>query len=499
MGGAATEVSSTTSRIALESAWFQPATVRATSRRLGLKTEASMRFERGGDWAAPVVALRRAMALFQQLGAGHISGGITDVHPRPQEARRVTLRRARAGQLLGTAVADGDVARILTRLGFGLTATPEGWTVEVPSFRVDIVREADLIEEIGRHWGFERIPPTFPALRTVPRRPSAGVERTRRLRRVLCGAGLQEAVTFTFIEEAAATPFLPAGAGPVPIANPLSEKFAVLRPALVPGLLDALVYSRRREHDDVRLFEVGTAFTSIGEERRVGWVMTGARADHWSTARVPMDFFDAAGIAELIGDVLGVPLRVEAADDLPWFVRGRAARIVADAPGRARPAEAAGEGGRIVGSVGELRADLATGRGLAHGAVVVAGEIAIDAVAALAATGPAAIAPIPRHPSIVRDLAILVSDRLPAADVRATIRRHAPATLVAVREFDRYQGSHVPAGQVSLAIRLTFRDADRTLTDAEVQQAVDAIVAALAREHGATRRGGERQPGDRTQ
>jgi phenylalanyl-tRNA synthetase beta chain len=503
MGGAATEVSSTTTKIALESAWFQPATVRATSRRLSLKTEASIRFERGADWAAPVVALRRARALLTQLGAGQIAGGITDVHPRPHDARRVTLRRERVSHLLGTVVPDRDIARILGRLGFGLTAAPDGWTVDVPTFRVDVTREADLVEEIGRHWGFDRIPPTFPALRTVPRRATAGVDRDRRLRRVLCGAGLQEAVTFTFIEEPAAAPFLPAGAGPVPIANPLSEKFAVLRPALVPGLLDALVYSRRREHEDVRFFEVGTAFTSRGEERRVGWVLTGARGDHWSMPRVPVDFFDAAGIAELVGDALGVPLRVEAADDLPWFVRGRAARIVAGAATEGSRAEAVGsaggEGGGIVGSVGELRADLASARGLAHGAVVVAGEIAIDAVAALAATGPATIAPIPRHPSIVRDLAIVVSERLPAADVRATIRRHAPATLAAVREFDRYQGSHVPAGHVSLAIRLTFRDAGRTLTDAEVQQAVDAIVAALAREHGATLRGGEQRPGDRTQ
>ena len=488
MGGAATEVSATTTRIALESAWFQPATVRATSRRLSLKTEASIRFERGCDWAAPVVAIRRARTLLQQMGAGQLTGGITDVHPRQPDARKVTVRKARVAHLLGTVVPDGDIARILTHLGFELTPAPDGWTVEVPSFRVDVAREADLIEEIGRHWGFDKIPPTFPALRTVPRRPSASVDRDRRLRRVLSSAGLQEAVTFTFIEDAAAAPFLPAGAGPVPIANPLSEKFAVLRPALVPGLLDALVYSRRREHDDVRLFEVGTAFTSHGEERRVGWVLTGARGDHWSTARTPVDFFDAAGIAELVGDALGTPVKIEAADDLPWFIRGRAARIVV---------AASGEGG-TVGSVGELRADVAAARGLAHGAVVVAGEIAVDALAAFAATGRTTVSPVPRHPSIVRDLAIVVSERLPAADVRATIRRHAPATLAAVREFDRYQGSHVPAGHVSLAIHLTFRDADRTLTDAEVQQAVDAIVAALGREHGATLRG-ERQPGDRTQ
>jgi phenylalanyl-tRNA synthetase beta chain len=482
MGGAATEVSSQTTRIALESAWFQPTTVRATSKKLGLKTEASARFERGADPSAPVSAIRRAQVLLQETGAGTIVGGVTDVHPRAVEARRVSLRRDRLHAVLGAPVPDAEVMRILTRLGFRLTPAADGWDLDVPSFRVDVSREADAIEEIGRHWGFDRIPPTFPVLRTVPPAPAGSVSRGRKLRRLLAGTGLQEAVTFSFIERAAAAPFLTAGDEPVAIANPLSEKFAVLRPSLLPGLLDATAYSRRREHETVRLFEVGAAFARRGEERRISWMLTGPRTDHWSGGQSPLDFYDASGTAQLIAEAIGESIVTEPIHDLSWAVPGRAARLLA------------GEGDRqTVGYVGEVRHDVVAARGIAQGAVVVGGEIALDRLAALAGNRPATIASPPRHPSIVRDLAIVVSDRLPAAEVRATIRRHAPATLAAIREFDRYQGAGVPDGHVSLAVRLTFRDAARTLTDAEVQEAIAGIVEALSREHGASLRGGERQ------
>ena len=484
MGGSATEVSATTSRIALESAWFLPATVRATSRRLGLKTEASARFERGADWAAPVVAIRRARALFEQIGAGQMVGGITDVHPRPLEPRRVTLRRQRIARLLGLAVPDADVERILTALGFRLTTTSDGWEALVPSFRVDVAREADLIEEVGRHTGFDRVPATFPALRTLPRKTSPWVDRERRLRRVLCAAGLQEAQTFTFIEQSAAAPFVTAEGDVVPIANPLSEKFAVLRPSLLPGLLDAVAYNRRREATDVRLFETGAVFRTAGEERRAAWVATGAQQDHWSASPAEVDVYDALGIAETVGDALGVTVRARPSDGAATaFVRGRHAQLVAGSD----------EAPVVVGAVGEVRAELAAARGVPHGTTVVAGEVVLDRLAALEPSRGLTVAPLPRHPSIVRDLAIIVSDRLPAAEVRGTIRSHAPATLVSIREFDRYQGAGLPPGHVSLAVRLVFRDPDRTLTDGEVQQAVDAIVAALERAHGAALRGGERQ------
>jgi phenylalanyl-tRNA synthetase beta chain len=478
MGGGTSEVSASTTRVAIESAWFVPGSVRATSRRLGLKTEASARFERGADINAPVYALCRALQLLQDIGAGSVTGGLVDAFPVRPPTRRVTLRLSRIGHLLGHAIPDPDVRRILTALGFRLEQARDGYIVDVPSFRVDVAREADLIEEVGRHWGFDRIPATLPALREAPPSPAREAEVQRTLRDLALSAGVQEAVTFTFIERVMAEPFVPAGGHLVNIANPLSEKFAVLRPSILPGLIESVVYNRRRESEVVRLFEIGSVFEPNGETTRIGWVLTGPRTDHWSGSGGAVDFFDAKGLAELLAQSAGIfadELTAAADEDVPWFVRGTAARLTA--------------GAETIGTIGQIRPEIIAARGL-DGAVVVGGEIDVPAlVRCLAARANAVLRPIPRFPSIVRDISIFVSERLPAADVRGTIRNHAPHTLVAIGEFDRYQGKGVPDGHVSLSIRLTFRDADRTLTDGDVQPAVDAIVQALSRLHGAVLRG----------
>jgi phenylalanyl-tRNA synthetase beta chain len=247
----------------------------------------------------------------------------------------------------------------------------------------------------------------------------------------------------------------------------------------LPGLLDALVYNRRRETEDVRLFETGAIFRPDAESTRAGWVMTGSRGSHWSDPQDAVDFFDAKGIADRIGEAFGLQINATASLVTPWFVPGRAASLSVRAGGE----------DRIVGSVGQIAPAIAEARGLAQGATVVGGEIDHELLASLAPAAAQTIDSLPRFPSIVRDLSILVSDRLPAADVRGTIRSNAPQTLVSVREFDRYQGKGVPEGMISLSIRLTFRDASRTLTDAEVQDGVNTIVASLTTAHGAILRG----------
>jgi phenylalanyl-tRNA synthetase beta chain len=468
MGGTSSEVSVTTTRVAFESAWFLPATVRATGRRLGLKTEASARFERGTDINAPVMALRRALALLTELGAGTLVGGISDVHPRATEARVLALRRARLTAVLGSAVPDADVERVLSRLQFAIEPSDDGWRVTVPTFRVDVSREIDMIEEVSRHWGLDRIPATFPALASVPRPSAPGVARGRLVRRALCGAGVQEAVTFTFIDAAAAAPYL--NGDDVTITNPLSEKFSVLRPSIVASLYESLVYNRNRQAADVRLFETGAIFSATrGERQAVGWVLTGDRGSHWSGNAGAIAFTDTKGLAELVAEALGTAITVSPADDLPWLVRGERAEVLV--------------GSRRAGWIGRLAHTSAVE------SPVYAGELELDALSHAASGSVRSIRALPRFPSAVRDLSLLIDERLPAADVRGTIRSSAPSTLVAVREFDRYQGKGVPDGQVSLSIRLTFRHPDRTLTDAEVQQAVDATVDALARVHNAVLRG----------
>jgi len=481
MGGGATEIGATTTTIVLESAYFEPTQVRRTRRRLHLSTEASYRFERGIDPSMPVRALQRAIELITQIGAGTARPGTVVVGEASPALRTVRLRWARIARVLGMEVPVEEVAQILTSLGFHLR--PVGgdggaWDVAVPGWRGDVTREEDLIEEVARCAGYDRLPVTFPALAAPPAKTAPRLVRDARVRDLLVGAGFAEAVTFTFIEQAAATPFDDA---PIAIANPLSELFAVLRPSVLPGVIDSLSHNRRREQRDIRLFELGTRFTTAhGESRSVALAWTGAAAaEHWSGSGRPVDVYDMLGVLQRIADTVRVPLETEAADH-PALMPGRAARLkVVDASGT-----------RVdVGWVGQLAPALAERRGLPGADAVIVAEIDLDlAVPAYDPDHQAVMQPLPRHPSVVRDLSIVVAADLPAARVRGTIHAAAPSTLVAVREFDRYQGPSLPAGTVSLSLRLTFRAAERTLTDAEVQAATDAILAALAAAHGAVLR-----------
>lgn len=475
MGGAGSEVGASTTRIVLESACFQPATVRRTSKRLNLKTEASSRFERGADVEAPPAGIARAAALFAQLGAGRPVGGLIDRYPAPREPRQLHLRASRITRILGQEVPTDDVPRYLEALGFGVTTASLGWSVTVPTYRVDVTREVDLIEEVGRHHGFDRLPVTFPVLAAPQPAPNARLERERRIRSVMTAAGLSESMTFAFIERHAALPFCAPGTEPAAIANPLSEKFAVLRPSLLPGLVDSCSHNRRRGRKDVRLFETGSRFTADGERRAaaLAWSGTGSQT-HWSAEARTVDFFDVKGVVELLCSTLGVAAPEFSPSDAAWLVRGRAATVSIR---------------RVtLGVMGQLAPAVAEARGFPAAEELYVAELDVDALEATASPDELRAASIPKYPSIVRDLSILVGESLPAAAVRGTIRSSAPSTLETIREFDRYQGKGVPDGRVSLSLRLTFRSSDRTLTDDEVEAAMTAIVAAVQKIHGAERR-----------
>jgi phenylalanyl-tRNA synthetase beta chain len=494
-GGALSEITAATTTIVFEAAHFNPLSVRRTSRKMGLKTDASMRFERGTDPALPLVAMHRALELLQQIGAGTPRGPIVDCHPVTVEPRVLVLREAKLRGLLGAGIDGAEVLRILTRLGFTVSdlsradsrgvpaavSAGAGWAVTVPTRRVDVQREVDLIEEIARHVGLDRIPSTYPKPSAGPRPSDPRIAQARRLRSVMTGIGFSEGMTFGFVGEAEAMPFAADG-DLVPIANPLSENFAVLRPSALPGLVAAVAHNRRREQRDVRLFEVGNRFSrSMGERRSLACVWTGAAGgDHWSGGRRDVDFFDIKAVAERVALALGLDVRTEAHAE-PWLAPGRAAALLA---GTAR-----------IATFGQLRPAIAERHGLPPADDVYVAEIDLEAADALSAGHPGGtggprlrVTPLPRFPSVTRDIAILVADTLPAATLRDTVRAAAPATLASVREFDRYQGKGIPDGQISLALRLTFRSPERTLTDAEVQSAMDAVLAALKTQHAAVQR-----------
>ena len=527
MGGGDSEISVMTRWMVLESAYFQPASVRRTSKRLALKTEASARFERGADVNAAPGALARVSRLLDQLGAARPVGATIDRYPSPRRPLVLTLRANRIAHVLGMRVDDDDVPRVLAPLGFevkanpspnasnpnahsnpnasnpnansnpnasNLNANPEPrtsgtaapsnrrasepggtrWDIGVPTFRVDVQREIDLIEEVARHDGYASLPATFPELAEAQAAPDARTLLDRRLRHVLTACGMSEAMTFAFIERASAEPFITVGE-PFELANPLSEKYAVLRPSLLPGLIDSAAHNRRRERKDIRLFETGTRFTAAGEGRAVAGVWTGSGTPaHWGEKARTVDFFDVKGVVEAVLAALGVVCTFEPVSR-PYFVDGRAATF------------STASGGAL-GEVGQLDPELAIARGLVANEPAYAFEMDVDAAAAARPTGDLRAQSLPRFPAIVRDLSILIDNGLPAATVRGTIRAAAPETLAGVTEFDRYRGAGVPEGRVSLSLRLTFRSPDRTLTDAEADAAMAAIMEALASTHGAVRR-----------
>jgi phenylalanyl-tRNA synthetase beta chain len=481
MGGRDSEVSPSTTTIAIESAWFEPTSIRKTSKRLGLSTEASYRFERGADFAAAAEALARTCRLIEEIGAGTVRRGWIDACAVVPEPRVVCLAYARVGAVLGADVHVADIRRILSGLGFMLAGqAPDHALVSVPSWRVDVSRDVDLIEEVARHYGYDRLPATFPALAQVPPPPDEHLEQDRALRRLATAAGFSECVTFSFISEKAAREFAAADQL-VAITNPLSELFAVLRPSLLPGLVDAVAHNRRHGQRDVRLFELGTRFRrGTGESRTLSLAWSGAAApEHWSGRPRPADLFDLIGVVEVFGRAMGLSVEMRAAERA-WLTPGRTAEV---------HAVDAGGDTRLFGVVGHVQTSLTAARDIpTHDDVLVA-ELDLDAVVTLVTMlGVARTHPLPRFPSIVRDLSILVDESLLAAQVRGTIQAVAPPTLVRVAEFDRYHGKGIADGKVSLSYRLTFQAPDRTLTDAEADAAMTTIIDALVKAHGAVRR-----------
>ena len=482
MGGAASEVGADTRTIVLEAAWFDPIPVRRTSRRLGLATDASYRFERGADVAAPAAAIRRAHQLLADIGAGAPRGALVDRFPAPPRPIEIRLRHARIARVLGQTVDEGFVAPALTRLGFEPrpAAADEGpaWRVRVPTFRVDVKREEDLIEEIARHHGYDEIPTTFPALTRPAPAPGPWRARDRLVRRLLTGAGYSEAVTYGFVEEAAARAVHDDPKDVVALRNPLSERGAVLRPSLLAGLVDSVVHNRRRERHDVRLFEIGSRFRrGDGETPALGIAIAGAAAAaHWSAPARPADLFDLTGVIARLCAGFGMDAAFEpmAAGHL---VPGRSAHVHLRT----------GADRVVLGEAGQLDPALAASRGMTGSDPVYVAELDLRRLD-LGVLDRLRAAPVPRYPSVTRDISVEVDDSLPAAQLRDTIRAAAGPALVDVVEVDRYTGSGVAAGAVSLSVRLTFRAPDRTLTDTEVQRSTDAVLHALAEAHGAKQR-----------
>ena len=466
MGGHDSRVTDATRNVFLESAHFAPAAIMGRARKLGLHTDASHRFERGVDPELPRRALERASELLLAIAGGQAGPALVAENPADLPAPvPVALRRARLKRVLGVTVADAEVARIFTALGMRVDPTAEGWQVTAPSSRFDIEREEDLIEEVARIFGYDRIPTATPAgALSLAIEPEARINELA-LREQLAARGYYEAVNLSFL---AADLLASWGLTErlVPLANPLSADLAVMRPSLLPGLIEALRHNRARQQERVRLFELARVFAEGNpplETPSLAIVACGnARAEQWGEPSRALDFHDLKGDLDALIAWGGEPQRWSVhADSLPgWLHPGRGARVARD--------------GSTVGYLGALHPQLARALGLGPDVHVL--ELALEPL--LSRRLPRART-VPRFPAVRRDIAMDLPEAVSWSQIEQVVRGTLGERLKELRLFDRYSGKGVEAGRKSLAMGLILQDASRTLTDDDADRCVREAIAAL--------------------
>ena len=480
MGSRDSEVSSGTATIFLEGAHFDPQRVGRTARRLGMVSEASTRFARGVDPEITGWAIDRAAGMIAQFAGGSVAPGVVgvgaNVEPATPDNARLTLRGERVATLVGYPIPVPRARRALESLGFGTENETDGAvTVEVPTWRFDVTREVDLIEEIARVTGYSRIPvEALPAPPVAPE-PTGDERRAKRVRETLRAAGFDEAQTPSFVDSATLATFELLD-NLVEIKNPISKSQRFLRPYVFTTLGGAVAYNLNRQASRVKLFEIGHAFdrggvregASLRERRRVAMAAAGERGllDWSATDLIEYDFFD------LKGDVEELLVQFGLSD---CVVDNSARRFLH--PGR--QGEVKDPGGNMIGFIGELHPAVTASWGLASKVFVA--ELGLDALPT--DDGSLSVTDVPREPAIARDLALVVPDGDTARVVVDAVRSVGLEDLERVEVFDRYLGVQLDRGYYSLGVRLTFR-ADRTLTDDEVDEQVDRLMAHLVEERG---------------
>ncbi len=478
IGGANSEVIEATSTVVLEAAHFDPVVVRRASVRHGISTDSSQRFERGADRAMVLHAINRATQLIRDLCGGEVARGTIDLQPVvPEKPPTIPLRLSRVKRLIGIDLPHTEIADLLVHLGCEIPRFHrEQFFVNPPTWRVDLTREADLIEEIARLHGYGDIPTSLPAVIGQPRRLPPLSEVTAPLSETLIAEGLREAVNFSFMAEEIITAGGHARESLVTVKNPLSRDHATMRPALLPGLLVNVAGNLNRGADDLRLFEIGTVYQRGGdrpeERQELAAVLAGAAPATWQNPEQPHDFPLIKGIAEQCLRALGLhQWQVKPLDD-PRYHPHRAATLC--------------QGPHVLARLGELHPDLLDAFDIEQR--VCALEMTLAPLAERVSRARRHVE-ISRQPSVRRDLALVVAGDVTAGDLTATVTQAAGDLLEGIRLFDIYQGEHIEEGKKSMAFALTFRAADRTLREEEVQEITDQILSAAAQRHSAALRG----------
>ena len=468
MGGANTEINHDTKDVLIESAYFAPVNIRRTSKQLSLRSESSYRFERGADVGICDWASRRAAQLILETAGGQLAEGVVDVQPKAKEEKQITLHFAKSKDLLGIGISHADQVGYLNKLGLKTVAQQPGeCTFSIPSWRVDLKREVDLIEEVGRLFGIDKIPSTPPRGALGANAFDSVYDQIGEVRRILTGLGLNEAQGQTLISNAECGI---KNEEVVALANPLSSDLDVLRPSLLPGLIHSLRHNVSRKNYDMALFEVGRVFTNANgqtkENRNVAIALTGQRAlNFWSGDErdAKFDAYDLKGLVEEMLEQFGLRgvMFGKRTESTALFLESAAVTL----------------GGKLpLGELGQLLPALAKKYDL-RDAVFLA-EFNLDLL--LSKRNPAkSFKALPQFPSSRRDVAMLVPEATTHEAVLQTVKQAKAANLETVELFDVFRGKGVPDGQKSLAYAFTYRAADKTLTDADVNSAHEKVLEAL--------------------
>jgi phenylalanyl-tRNA synthetase beta chain len=467
MGGQNSEINLNTADVLIESAYFKPQNIRATSKKLELRTESSYRFERGGDIGICDWASSRAAQLILETAGGTLAEGVVDAYPKPFEQRQIALRHAQTNAIVGIEIPAAQQIQCLQRLGLevvGPNGSSQTTVFRIPSFRVDIKREIDLVEEVVRLFGVDKIPSTPPRGAVGSNAYDAVHDQIAEARRILTGLGLYEAQGQTLISDNAGK--RASEAAMLPLANPLSSDMNVLRPSLLPGLLDALRHNISHRNYDVALFEIGRAFiqgeTGPKEERRVAIALTGQRNPlFWSGGErdAKFDVQDLKGAIEEFFEHFGMR-------SVNFSRREQSTALFLESA-------TISLGKFQLGELGQLLPQLAKQYDLRE--AVLLAELNLDVLLARRNTSKS-FKPLPTQPGIRRDVAMLVPEATTHDSVLQIVKQAKPANLESVELFDIFRGKNVPEGQKSLAYAFTYRNAERSLTDAEVNAAHDKLV-----------------------
>ena len=479
-GGQGSGVTTESKDIFLESAFFAPDAIMGRSRRFGLHTDASHRYERGVDPELQRTAMERATALLLEICGGQAGPVVEAVSTEHlPKAANVSLRRARLAQVLGIKVADAQVTELLTRLGFAVETIDTGWQVEVPTYRFDIAIEEDLIEEVARVYGYNNIPSVAPRANLKMSRKDEATLNIRDIQSSLQSMGYQEAITYSFVDPKQQAALFPEQAT-LTLPHPISVEMSSMRLSLWPGLLSAVGYNQKRQRSSVRLFETGLRFTpdqqaenGVRQEAMLAGVIAGSvQGEHWADGEQAVDFYDAKGHVE---NLLGLTAQA-----------GKF-RFVASQHSALHPGQSAAIffAEQLVGYVGAIHPQFSKLFGFKG--KVFAFELSLSVL--LARQLPSA-GKISRYPSIRRDLAVLVDEQVAAGEILVVIDKFGENRLVDLNLFDVYQGDNTPAGKKSLAISMVLQDTDRTLEENEVNEFVNGVVELLQSEFGAVLRDG---------